>query len=367
MNILFFVESGHGNSALLTEQLIALHKQHKKVCGILSTKEQESGLIDKLNSLLIPNYILPGLAEHQSFKKDAIQLKKIIEEQLIDVVHIQTNWELALIIYVKYILGVCRKFKMVYTIHAYRNNKRYKSYLVRVLLTFFLAFFMDKVICMCTSLKNSFRWLSYKIAMIPLGVDENFFECPYQSLPIDKLRLIYPAQFRVGKNQDIVIRAFAEYRNMTRDMNSILILPGNGELLQKMKDLCKDLGCEQQVLFPGYCSKREILEYYKKSNNAVIASDSETFGLCIAEPFVLGLNIITTRVGVSSDIIRNKEGGFFFKTQEELKLIFLELSKNPLLIQQNGKRNFQMRDKFRWSIITKEYLKIINQIVSNGK
>ena len=55
MNILFFVESGHGNSALLTEQLIALHKQHKKVCGILSTKEQESGLIDKLNSLLIPN------------------------------------------------------------------------------------------------------------------------------------------------------------------------------------------------------------------------------------------------------------------------------------------------------------------------
>ena len=332
MNILFFVESGHGNSALLTEQLIALHKQHKKVCGILSTKEQESGLIDKLNSLLIPNYILPGLAEHQSFKKDAIQLKKIIEEQLIDVVHIQTNWELALIIYVKYILGVCRKFKMVYTIHAYRNNKRYKSYLVRVLLTFFLAFFVDKVICMCTSLKNSFRWLSYKIAMIPLGVDENFFECPYQSLPIDKLRLIYPAQFRVGKNQDIVIRAFAEYRNMTRDMNSILILPGNGELLQKMKDLCKDLGCEQQVLFPGYCSKREILEYYKKSNNAVIASDSETFGLCIAEPFVLGLNIITTRVGVSSDIIRNKEGGFFFKTQEELKLIFLELSKNPLLI-----------------------------------
>ena len=79
--------------------------------------------------------------------------------------------------------------------------------------------------------------------------------------------MIYPAQFRVGKNQDIVIRAFAEYRNMTRDMNSILILPGNGELLQKMKDLCKDLGCEQQVLFPGYCSKREILEYYKKSKS----------------------------------------------------------------------------------------------------
>ena len=42
MNILFFVESGLGNSALLIDQLIALHKQHKKVCAILSTKECNS-------------------------------------------------------------------------------------------------------------------------------------------------------------------------------------------------------------------------------------------------------------------------------------------------------------------------------------
>ena len=69
--------------------------------------------------------------------------------------------------------------------------------------------------------------------MLPLGVDEKFFEGSYQPLSIDNLRLIYPAQFRIGKNQDVVIRAFAEYRNATHDMDSILILPGDGELLQK--------------------------------------------------------------------------------------------------------------------------------------
>lgn len=216
---------------------------------------------------------------------------------------------------------------------------------------------------MCTSLKNSFHWLSYKISIIPLGIDENFFVGSYQPLLMDSLRLIYPAQFRIGKNQDTVIRAFAEYRNITHDMKSILILPGSGELLQKMKNLCKDLDCDQQVLFPGYCSKKEILTYYRKSNTAVIASSSETFGQCIAEPFVLGLNIITTRVGVALDIIQNKDGGFYFKTQKELTSILLELSKKPILIQKNGERNFRMRDKFRWSIITKEYLKIINQMI----
>lgn len=367
MNILFFVESGVGNSALLVDQLIALYKQHKNVCAILSTKEQELGLIEKINSLLIPNYILPGLAEHQSFKKNAIQLKQIIEEQSIDVIHIQTNWELALIIYVKYVLYTSRKFKMIYTIHAYRNNERFKAYLTRLILTFVLTCFVDKVICMCTSLKKKFRWLSYKTAILPLGIDESFFEEFYHPLSLDKLRLIYPAQFRIGKNQDLIIRAFAEYRSITHDMDSILILPGGGGLLQKMKDLCKELECDQQVLFPGYCSKKEILSYYKKSNTAVVASNNETFGQCIAEPFVLGLNIITTKVGVASDIIYNKEGGFYFKTQKDLTSILLELSKKPMLIEKNGERNFQMRDKFRWSIITKEYLKVINQMMCNEK
>ena len=60
------------------------------------------------------------------------------------------------------------------------------------------------------------------------------------------------------------------------------ILPGGGGLLQKMKDLCKELECDQQVLFPGYCSKKEILSYYKKSNTAVVASNNETFGQCLS-------------------------------------------------------------------------------------
>ena len=67
------------------------------------------------------------------------------------------------------------------------------------------------------------------------------------------------------------------------------------------------------------------------------------------------------------DIIRDKEGGFYFKTQQELTSILLDLSKNLIQIRQNGERNFQIRDKFRWSIITKEYLKIINQMISNEK
>lgn len=74
-----------------------------------------------------------------------------------------------------------------------------------------------------------------------------------------------------------------------------------------------------------------------------------------------------TKVGVASDIIFNNQGGFYFKTQKDLTSILLELSKKPMLIEKNGERNFQMRDKFRWSIITKEYLKVINQMMCNEK
>ena len=51
MNILFFVESGLGNSALLVDQAIAIYEQHKNLFVIMSNVNQESGLQDKLKDL----------------------------------------------------------------------------------------------------------------------------------------------------------------------------------------------------------------------------------------------------------------------------------------------------------------------------
>lgn len=363
MKILFFVESGLGNSSLLVDQLIALYKKHKSIYAILSNKDQEEGLTNKIKELSIPYTILPGIYGHHSFRKEAQILKKLIEREGIDIVHVQTNWELAIINYIKYILKSKRKFKTLYTIHGYRNNYKYKKYIALFLLTITLWLFTDKIICTCSSLKNKFNLLSYKIILLPLGIDKNFFISKRSVPQNNNLRLIYPAQFRIGKNQDTIIKAFAQYIQTTHDANSILYLPGSGELLTEMKNLTESLNLSKQIVFPGRISKKEILNLYQQCNTAIIASSNETFGQCIVEPYVLGLNIITTNVGIAPDIIKNQINGCFFRTQEELTSILLYFHNNPNKIKQFGNYNYERRDAFTWDTITNKYLKYLSQLL----
>lgn len=362
-NILLFVESGLGNSALITDQLLALHRQHKDVYAVLGNKSQEVGLIDKIASCEIPYSILDGLSEHNQFVKDAVKLKDIIENERINVVHVQTNWELALVTYVKYFMPCKKRFKIIYTIHAFRNNKPFQSYIARFLITIALWLFSDKVICTCTFLKKKFRLLSYKISLIPLGISDAFFENDYVRHEKDGLHLIFPAQFREGKNQDLIIQAFAKYVESTQDQISTLVLPGSGVMLYKMKKLVGDLGLEKQIIFPGLCTKAQILELYAQSNVAVISSNCETFGQCIVEPFVLGMPILTTRVGVAPDIIKDGINGFYFKNSDELFDKLLKLSADPMLLQKMGATNYDERNLFRWSVVTKQYLESITQMM----
>lgn len=363
MKILFFAESGLGNSSLLIDQISALYEKHKSVYVILSDIDQEDGLTNKIKELSVPYTILPGIYGHHSFKSEAKILKDIIEQENIDVIHVQTNWELGLIVYLKYLLRCRKKTKIVYTVHGYRNNKKYQKNIALLLLTIVLGLFVDKIICTCSSLKNKIQILSYKIIILPLGIDNNFFSTQKHTLICDSLKLIYPAQFRIGKNQDLVIKAFAQYTQKVQDKDSILYLPGDGEFLVEMKKLSNLLNLDGQIIFPGRVTKKEILHLYEQCNTAIIASSSETFGQCIVEPYVLGLNIITTKVGVAPDIIVDKKNGRYFKTQEELVGILSYFHDNPNKIRQSGDYNYEKRDTFRWDVITEKYLECLSKLL----
>ena len=78
--------------------------------------------------------------------------------------------------------------------------------------------------------------------------------------------MIFPAQFRHGKNQDIIIRAFAEHIRRTNDNDSKLVLPGAGDLLSEMKGLTERLGISNRVEFPGLLCKEDVRLLYLKSN-----------------------------------------------------------------------------------------------------
>lgn len=354
--LLFFASDYKiGLSALLTDQLLALHESGIDVCALAGENEQEPGLTERIRQKDVPLQRIQGLDAHRDFKKLVTLIAHKILNAQIDVVHVQNNWQLLLVAFVKYKLFFKRHFRIIYTLHGFRHNSRWKSYIAQLLIGTALFLFADKVICMCSFLKNKFRWLSYKIVLLPLGIPDYFFQDCQPALPADGLQMIFPAQFRKGKNQDMIIKAFANYIALTGDKKSKLVLPGNGDLLGEMKQLAKELKLSARVDFPGLCTKDEIYQLYLKSNIGIISSNSETFGQSIVEPFVLGRCVLSTPVGIAKDIIHSGENGYLFTSEHGLTEVLVKLHQSPNLISEMGKKNYLQRNQFRWKDICNSY------------
>lgn len=348
-----------GISALLTDQLLSIHKSGIDVIGVGGDNEQEPGLNSMLRGNGVRLKIINGLDEHTNYARLVERIQQIVSENAIDVIHVQNNWQLAISFAVKCRLMFRQKLEIIYTLHGFRHNSRIKSHIAQAVIGSALFLATDHVICMTEYLRKKFRLLSYKINLIPLGVKDVFFVQEYQQPATDCLRLIFPAQFRKGKNQDMIIRAFGRYVKETTDHHSTLTLPGNGPLLEDARALAKRLGIDKQVIFPGFQSKNDIMRLYLDSNIAIVASNSETFGQSIVEPFVLGRCVLSTPVGIAPEIIKDGENGFLFNNEDSLYRKLLIISSNIEILKVFGKYNYSQRDAFRWDIITSTYVKML--------
>ena len=222
-----------------------------------------------------------------------------------------------------------------------------------------LFFFADDVITPSSFLKNKFSILGNKNRVIFIGEDEALFENhPVPDFSGTKC-LIFPGEFRIGKNQDILIRAVKRYIDKSGDSNIELYLPGKGERLELCKALCRELGVQDKIFFPGFINQSEMLKLYLSCQYALIPSNIETFGHCIVEPFILGRVVITRHVGVADDIIRHGENGFFFENEDELVKVLLHILQDKALCTKVSTNARKERDQFRWKNICQQHVDLI--------
>lgn len=351
------VASSHkmGLTAQETELAVAYRKlNYFDLLVVTGENEQFKGCFKKLSDNDVNSSIIQGFDEHRDFFRLVSKFVRKSNAFQPQIVTLNTNWQLL-------IVGVARlfcttKFKIIYTIHGFRHNEKLKSYCARLLIGVLLYLFADVVNAPTNYVARKFHILKNRIVSIPLGEDRQFFcrSTPVQSNPV--LSMIFPGQYREGKNQDLLILAVYEYIRQTNDRNIILYLPGSGNLLPAAKLLANKLGISSLIIFPGQLNREDILTLYEKCQIAIVPTNSETFGHCIAEALVLQRILITKRVGIAIDIVRPGENGFFFETKEDLVNCLREIkgmSPEKLdVISRNAKKTGQM---FRWDNIAERH------------
>ena len=326
------------------------------VLVVTGKNEQYEGCFELLKSKGVANKVIKGFDVHHNFLRLVKELLDIVNEFNPDIVTVNTNWQLA-IVGIANIL--CKnKFKLIYTVHGFRHNSPFKSMIARYLIGLLLMLFADLINAPTTYVKNKYLLLRRKIVCIPLGEDNVFFLhsiSPDFSKPFN---FLFAGVFRAGKNQAMLVEAFADYLKISKNSESMLYLPGEGELRPNAMKIAKDLGVANRVVFPGQLNRQEMLKMYEQCQVAIVPTNEETFGHCIAEPLVLSRIVISRSIGLAPDYIVDGENGFFFEGKNELIRCMLKVhSMNQHDLQKISKSARVTGKSFRWDNIALRHLK----------
>lgn len=121
----------------------------------------------------------------------------------------------------------------------------------------------------------------------------------------DEKVLIHVSNFRNVKRVEDVVETFYKVHDQ---VDSRLMLVGDGPEMGRIVQQVKDLGIEDYVLFLG--KRDNLTELYNISDVKLLMSEKESFGLVLLEAMACGVPCIGTAVGGMPEIIEPGFNGY---------------------------------------------------------
>jgi colanic acid/amylovoran biosynthesis glycosyltransferase len=243
-----------------------------------------------------------------------VQHQKVIEKYLIgnNIKAVHANYAITAFP----IMDICRRIRIPLIVHfrgwtAYRKTviERYRKEYYRL---FTIA---ETVVCVSSDMKRQLMGLGCpesKIEIIPSGANTMMFQ--YSDHSSNSPTFLAAGRFCDTKNPHLTILAFSKVLRTIPDAR-LLMAGGDENLLCACINLCKALKMENQVIFKGVQTYKEMVDLMKSSlafvqhSATTILDEKEGTPNSIMEACSSGLIVIATRHAGIADVIINQETG----------------------------------------------------------
>lgn len=170
-----------------------------------------------------------------------------------------------------------------------------------------------------------------------------------------------------NKNHEMLIRAFADIAEEYPDYK--LIIYGEGELKEKLKDLVNELGMQKRICLPGGISNVQDVIY--KTRIFVLPSNTEGVPNTLIEAMILGLTVIATDCpcGGPADLIEHGINGLLTPVGDTSKLKdCLQIVLNDLKrADEMGENATKMKNIYYPDKVYKEWENYLNSLAFRRK
>lgn len=132
-----------------------------------------------------------------------------------------------------------------------------------------------------------------------------------------KTNLLFVGRIAPNKKQEDVIRAFCRYRQRYNPDSRLILIGsagGTDAYLEALKAYARQLGLEDNVVFPGHIRFDEILAYYRTADAFVCMSEHEGFCVPLIEAMLFGVPIVAFRASAVPDTLG--KGGLLLENKD---------------------------------------------------
>jgi len=331
----------------IEEHFLSLSQRLKDDLYIVYAGEpKDEEFLNKINANS-SSIIMLGDDKYSSYLLEFIKLiKKVKKEDNDLIVHVHFGPISHMIIFICRLLGINNVY---WTKHSRLViNKYSKSWFINKISTTLI----DKAICVSLSVEDEMQELNLAVGktfVVPLGINiekyqnnisQNKIDCLREELNIDDKVFVITivAQQRPEKRVEVFVKAFAEFLKINKESNSIALIVGGGPLEEENKKLAKSLGILEQIKFLGL--RHDINVIYALSDLAGLTSETEGFGLAIAEAACMSVPLFGSNAGAMPELIIDGESGFLFEVGDykALSNIFNKFYHNQELCIKFGKK-----------------------------
>lgn len=181
-----------------------------------------------------------------------------------------------------------------------------------------------------------------------------------------------PYLFNVGridpkKGLEVLLHAF---KKIVKNHKITLVITGTGtsEYVTKIKELAKELGVEQNVIFTGFISEQEKLELYKNAEMHVVTSHSDVHTTTAIESMASGTPVVITKASDFPEIDEYKAGITVDTDPEAVSQAVNELLDDEKKLKECAENSIKLiNEKFLLKNKIVEYEKMFEDVIKSYK
>lgn len=171
------------------------------------------------------------------------------------------------------------------------------------------------------------------IDVIPNGIDTELF-CSSEGNK--RSGYLSVSNLVPDKRVEWIIRAYSQLSKP----KDLLFIVGSGPELGRLENLCRELGCVDEVIFTGALSRTELSKLMSKSKCLIHASKYETFCMVCFEALSCGMSVILSRCGGPEEFLTNEYVNYFNSCSELCDLLQMQQSAHPSYIDNFNSSKF---------------------------